>query len=453
MKQVLVVDDEESVRMLLRDCLELDGYDVHEAPDAAQALTWLATEVPDCIVLDVMMPGMTGVEMLGLVRRNPSTAQVPVLMLTAATDDQTTWSGWAQGASYYVPKPFDIDHLLGWVARLCGVAEQDGDDSDNAFTIDVLDESEAAARPVALVAQRSGEARTSRVDVETDLMAELSSIYEPTLTPAVGWASQTEGPQAAELLRALESGQIWVAYQPIVALGTGQVVGVEALARWSHPHRGDLTPHEFVPLAERNGMAARLDAEVLVHASQQLGDWNSLRTAAGLTSLTLAINISADRIVDETFLTHLRTTLEGHNISPAAVILELNEVALMRLLGGRSSLVRDLLELGVSIAFDDFSAAATSLSFLQRFHVDIVKVDRSLVRCLTLSGDQEGDSTVAAVISLAHRLGRAVVAEGVETDEQATRLRKLGCEYAQGYLFGFPASAAQLGARMVTAGA
>ena len=138
-------------------------------------------------------------------------------------------------------------------------------------------------------------------------------------------------------------------------------------------------------------------------------------------------------------------------MSPAIVVLELGEVALMHLFAGDQKVVRDLLEMGVKLAFDDFSAAATSLDYLQRFQVDFVKVDRSLVRRLGLDDNRGDDSTVAAIISIAHRLGRSVVAEGVETAEQAAHLSRLGCEYAQGFHFGFPASAAHLGPRLLTA--
>jgi DNA-binding response OmpR family regulator len=126
----LIVDDEESVRRLLRDTLELDGYRVREAADAMEASARIVEELPDCIVLDVMMPGMSGIELLGSLRGDPTTADVPVLMLTAADDDATTWAGWSGGASCYVPKPFDVDHVLNWVARLCnpGAGDEAGMD-------------------------------------------------------------------------------------------------------------------------------------------------------------------------------------------------------------------------------------------------------------------------------------------------------------------------------------
>ena len=434
MQNVLVVDDEESVRLLLRDCLELDGYQVREASDALQAIDRISEGLPDCVILDVMMPGMSGLELVERLRSDPLTALVPVLMLTAATDDETTWTGWANGVNYYVPKPFDIDHLLDWVGRLCS-PEADVPGDPGVFDIDI-DLDEVPHREL------------------SGALSELTAAYEATPPPAPQWGAGHEGPQVEELLRALDTSQLWVAYQPIVALETLQVVGVEALARWAHPHRGDLGPSEFLPLAERHGLVSRIDEVMFQEAVHQVGEWNSSRSGAGHGPLTLSINVSPDRVLHETFCSDLRATLRSEGLAPANVSLELNEVALMRLLDGAPTLIQELRELGVSLAFDDTSAAATSSSFLQRFHVDVVKIDRSLVRALGFEDDADDapdapDADVAAIISLAHRLGRAVVAEGVETTEQAAHLRRLGCEFAQGYHFGVPASAAQLGRRLL----
>jgi EAL domain-containing protein (putative c-di-GMP-specific phosphodiesterase class I) len=466
----LVVDDEESVRRLLRDCLELDGYEVREAADALQAIDRISEGVPDCLVLDVMMPGMSGLELLERLREDPRTATMPVLMLTAATDDDTTWAGWAQGASCYVPKPFDIDHMLDWVGRLCSPALEPMD--PDVFNIDVPDLDGAAAAlappptgwfadPIMLPADPMPVAVAALPSVAVELSSDWDALtQDPSVSltaeaaapaaAAPGWAATYDGPQADELVRALETGQFWVAYQPIVALGTEQITGVEALARWAHPHRGDLAPQEFLPLAERHGLADRLDGVIFLEAVKQVSEWNTQR-GGGRDPLSLAINVSPDRLARADFSESLRETLAAYSMAPAAMVLELSEVALMRLFAGDQILARALLDLGVKLAFDDFSAAATSLDYLQRFQVDVVKVDRSLIRNLGLDDNRGDDSTVGAIISIAHRLGRAVVAEGVETAEQAAHLRRLGCEYAQGFHFGFPASAAHLGSRLLAA--
>jgi EAL domain-containing protein (putative c-di-GMP-specific phosphodiesterase class I)/ActR/RegA family two-component response regulator len=488
-QNILVVDDEEPVRRLLRDCLELDGYEVREAADAMQAIARIGENIPDCVLLDVMMPGMSGLELLERLRQDPLTATLPIMMLTAATDDDTTWTGWANGASCYVPKPFDIDNMLDWVGKLCAAPAEEPMDPD-VFNIDGPSDI-APVVPVAPVAPEPATwfsdpitppavpiAPSAPIELSSDWaaltqdpIAELSAIANSAAPsrpqahsrpaapaasvprfapPAPEWAAAHDGPAAEELVRALDTGQFWVAYQPIIALGTGEITGVEALARWAHPHRGDLSPQEFLPLAERHGLSGRLDGVIFLEAVQQVSAWNVARATAGREPLTLSSNVSTDRVVDPDFCRTLRETLQTYGMFPGALVLELSEVALMRLFAGDQKVVRELLEIGVKLAFDDFSAAATSLDYLQRFQVDVVKVDRSLVRGLGLDDNNGEDSTVAAIISIAHRLGRAVVAEGVETAEQAAHLSRLGCEYAQGFHFGFPASAAHLAPRLLT---
>lgn len=118
MTKILIVDDEPTVRALLRDVLEIEGYEIAEANDGESALTAVAEEVPDLLVLDVMMPGMSGIDVLTELREQHSNSQLPIILLTAASDDDTTWRGWSSGASIYLQKPFDPSHLLDWVERL-----------------------------------------------------------------------------------------------------------------------------------------------------------------------------------------------------------------------------------------------------------------------------------------------------------------------------------------------
>ena len=145
MSYVLVVDDEEPVRHLVRDVLELGGYDVGEAGDGPSALAHVAERPPDCLVLDVMMPGMSGIEVLARLRETPDGAELPVLVLTAAGDDGTTWAGWQAGASYYLPKPFDVDHLLTWVSRLIEIRAVDLALADVTLTVDAPADADADA--------------------------------------------------------------------------------------------------------------------------------------------------------------------------------------------------------------------------------------------------------------------------------------------------------------------
>ena len=197
MQNILVVDDEEPVRRLLRDCLELDGYEVREAADAMQAIDRIGEDIPDCVLLDVMMPGMSGLELLERLRQDPLTAVLPVMMLTAATDDDTTWTGWANGASCYVPKPFDIDHMLDWVGRLCAPPAEEPMDPD-VFNIDVPD----ARRPAPLAAAPASELASWFSDPITPPAAPIGTRPEVRASPSApielssDWAALTQDPIA-----------------------------------------------------------------------------------------------------------------------------------------------------------------------------------------------------------------------------------------------------------------
>lgn len=138
MTHVLVVDDEAPVRALVRDVLEMQGYEVREAVDGPSAVAAVSSELPDAIVLDIMMPGVSGLDVLRGWRADPTTATLPVLLLTAVTDDDTTWAGWTAGADYYLPKPFDPDVLLQWVDRLLSPPEPEAEDDSAAPTDDDL---------------------------------------------------------------------------------------------------------------------------------------------------------------------------------------------------------------------------------------------------------------------------------------------------------------------------
>ena len=243
------------------------------------------------------------------------------------------------------------------------------------------------------------------------------------------------------LRRALEQGEIELAYQPVVDLRTGVIGGVEALARWRHPERGMVPPTEFIPVAERAGLIVELGRLVLeeaCRASIRLG------AAAGHRPVPISVNVSARQIVDGDFVSDVRSALDAAGLPPQYLTLELTE-SVMILEGERTDeVVAGLRELGVRLALDDFGTGYSSLSYARRFPVDELKIDRSFVEGLGRS--REDAAIVTAAIAFARALHLAVTAEGVETADQAVRLRALGCDRAQGYLFAHPMDEAALAA-------
>ncbi len=257
--------------------------------------------------------------------------------------------------------------------------------------------------------------------------------------PAVGARAAARLEIGNGLRRALELGEIEVAYQPVVELRTGAVAGVEALARWRHPERGAIPPSEFIPVAERAGLIVELGRFVLREACLASV---RLAAAAGHQPVPVSVNVSARQIVDADFVTDVRSALETAGLAPGHLTLELTESVLI-LEGERTDqVVAALKGLGVHLAIDDFGTGHSSLSYARQFPVDELKIDRSFVDGLGRS--REDAAIVTAAIAFARALHLAVTAEGVETPDQAIRLRALGCDRAQGYLFARPMDEAAL---------
>jgi diguanylate cyclase (GGDEF)-like protein/PAS domain S-box-containing protein len=240
----------------------------------------------------------------------------------------------------------------------------------------------------------------------------------------------------AELRRSLEAGALALCYQPVVWLATGRVVGFEALLRWPEGHGAQA--REVIAIAEESRLIVPLGRWVLEHACRQLAAWRATRDGAGLS---MSVNVSALELADPGFVLHLREVLAATRVEPHALRLEIAERTLADHPARCRSLLAAVHELGVGAQVADFGAAASSLRCLHRFPGQAVKMDCALVAELEHDGDGAGE-IAEAVVALAHALRLAVVAEGVETPRQRERLRALGCEYAQGFLFGGPQPAA-----------
>jgi diguanylate cyclase (GGDEF)-like protein/PAS domain S-box-containing protein len=234
-----------------------------------------------------------------------------------------------------------------------------------------------------------------------------------------------------DLHRALERGELWVAYQPVVSLATGEVVAAEALVRWSHPERGLISPGEFVPLAEEGGLIVPIGNWVFEESVRQWGRWQSEHPERA--PLVLHVNLSPRQLQQQEFLGFVHYVLDRYGVDPSAVCVELTETVLMEDLEQRRSPLSELRDLGLRIALDDFGTGYSSLTYLKRFPVDTIKIDQSFVA--GVAANTYDAAIVQSIIDLAHAVGLVVVAEGVETIEQLESLRELGCDHAQGFLF------------------
>lgn len=256
--------------------------------------------------------------------------------------------------------------------------------------------------------------------------------FEPEMNTRVVARQQTE----MGLHRAIERDEFVLHYQPKIALQSGSLAGAEALVRWASPDRGLVEPTEFVRIAEECGLIVPIGRQVLRRACLQARAWID----AG-TPTAVAVNVSALEFRDKGFLSHLRDVLAETGVAPHFLELELTESSLMH--GAESSIVllQALKDLGVTIALDDFGTGYSSLSYLRHLPIDVLKIDQSFVKEIT--GAPGGSPIVSAIISMGAGLRCRVVAEGVETPEQAAFLRAAGCGQAQGFYFGRPVPADQ----------
>lgn len=315
-----------------------------------------------------------------------------------------------------IAEPIDIDREIAVTASV-GVAMVDADVRD---ADDVLSRADIAM--YAAKAAGKGRQRT----------------YEPAMRDRAWTRLELE----TELRRAVDRREFGVVYQPIVDLATGRTVELEALVRWDHPQRGRLTPDAFLAVAEETGLIIAIGRQVLDIACGQARTW---RDAAGpsATPVDLSVNLSSGQFLDPGLLATLRGALDESGLPGTALKLEITESAMLD--ADASDLVmRRIRDMGIRLAVDDFGTGYSGLSYFQRFPLDTLKIDRSFVA--GMGRDARSEAIVNATIAFAKALGLTVTAEGVETDEQADRLRELGADRGQGYRFARPLDADAAGA-------
>lgn len=247
----------------------------------------------------------------------------------------------------------------------------------------------------------------------------------------------------SDLRDALKSHQFELYYQPKFRATDLAPIGLEALLRWRHPERGWVSPAEFVPVAEETGLIAAIGERVINEACRQAADWLDRFGVA----LPVAVNVSPRQLSDRHLTTMIANTLAQYRLDPKYLEVEVTESAAMQNIDAVTPLLRDLRSIGIAVTIDDFGTGYSSLSYLKRLPIACLKLDRSFVT--DLPGDADDATISSAVISLGHELGLAVVAEGVETEEQLAFLRDRHCDYLQGFLFSKPLPALDITDRYI----
>jgi EAL domain-containing protein (putative c-di-GMP-specific phosphodiesterase class I) len=250
---------------------------------------------------------------------------------------------------------------------------------------------------------------------------------------------------SSTLRQAVERGEFILEYQPLVELGTGDIRGVEALVRWRHPSFGVLGPNRFISLAEENGAIVQLGRWVLAESCRQAREWQKSNPD---NPLFISVNVAVRQVWDSDLVADVAAILHDTGLPPELLQLELTESAVMGSAGRPLQALHALHEMGVRIAIDDFGTGYSNLAYLSRLPVSTLKLDGSFVHGFRADEhpNPADETIVEALVQLAHRLGLTVTAECVENTDQAERLRRIGCDTGQGWLYSRPVPADRISA-------
>lgn len=388
---ILCVEDEDDLRADLCAELEASGYIVHDAADGVEALERFAEVRPDLVVCDIHMPRLDGHTVLECVRASGDDVgrTVPFIFLTALGDRDNQVRGRRSGADDYLLKPIDYDVLLAVVENRLSRAE----------SVRVRD----LERQIETL--KASAAATSLSGRDPDLAAFV----------------------AAALPKALEDGALCLHLQPKVALSSGRVVGAEALARWTDAERGPIPPSQFVPVAEHLGLMEAVSTQVMRMAVSHAATLHR----RGL-DLPVSFNLSGKDLRPD-LPEQLRVLMDAAALPPHMIQAEITESAAIADPTAARKVVRDLHLLGVATAIDDFGTGYASLAYVRDFKAQVLKIDQTFVHPLSRGAIEH--HIVENILALCRALEIRVVAEGVETREQAALLREMGCDYVQGWLF------------------
>ena len=259
-------------------------------------------------------------------------------------------------------------------------------------------------------------------------------LYAPAMSAAVFERLALE----SGMRHGLENGEFTVYYQPLIGIESGEIVGVEGLARWEHPELGLILPLEFIPLAEETGLIVPMGELILKTACKQNKVWQD----AGFPPMRVAVNLSAKQFQQPDLIEMIERSLEETGLDPRHLEIEITESVAMRNAKRTIETLKGLKKMGIRIAIDDFGTGYSSLSYLKRFPIDALKIDRVFIKDVSMNSDSE--AIVEMIIVLAKNLKLSVVAEGVETEEQLAFLKERGCDVAQGYLISRPSTAEEM---------
>jgi EAL domain-containing protein (putative c-di-GMP-specific phosphodiesterase class I)/FixJ family two-component response regulator len=390
MIKILVIEDEEAVRENLLDLLEAEDFITIAAANGKVGLNLALSEFPDLILCDMMMPEMDGYGVLTALRKDPLTATIPFIFLTAKSAKTDFRQGMDMGADDYLTKPFTRAELLSAIMN------------------------------------RLERLATLKKYLSNQTAIKISSPKMQLLEMSLHQVIKNKRFQEFEVL-----------YQPIVNIASGQVVAAESLLRWHSPELGLVYPSEFIPLAESKGLIIPIGHWVLENVCKQIKSWCD----AGVSCLTVTVNLSMIEFNQSDFIQKVTNFLDANNLDPRYLEIELTESMIMQDVNSAIATMNELQSLGVRIAIDDFGTGYSSLIYLKTLPINTLKIDRYFIH--NVAHDLQKSAITKALIEMTHNLNMQVVAEGVETEAELSFLRQNNCDSMQGFLFSRPLPAAE----------
>lgn len=395
MAKILVIEDEESVRENLLDLLEAENYETVAAPNGKIGLDLAMSEKPDLILCDMMMPELDGHGVLTGLQQDSSTATIPFIFLTARSAKSDFREGMDKGADDYLTKPFTRTELLRAIKN------------------------------------------------KLEKYAKLKDIIKNNVNPLTPRLQLVEKHLKHCITKENFQG-FQVHYQPIMDINTGRITAAESLLRWYSDDLGRVSPEEFIPLAEGNGLIVAIGDWVLQTVCEQLKIWNN----EGIHNLTLAVNLSAMEFNEKDLIPKIMGLICSKNIQANCLELELTERMIVKDIGGTINAMNQLRSLGVKMAIDDFGTGVSAFVYLKQFPVNTLKIDREFVQ--DVGNDYKKASITKALIEMGHSLNLKIVAEGVETESELAFLRENKCDFIQGFICSPPLPAEEFKKLLLT---
>lgn len=423
--RILIIEDDFMIREVILTMLECEEFEVMEAEDGTEGIELAKEDLPDLILCDIMMPQMSGYDVLKELAEQEKTATIPFIFISAKSQKTDVRMGMDLGADDYITKPFTRDELISAVKTR--LKKQASRQNYYEHRIDRLE--------------------TKLKELEKKLERFTHTDSARGISPTQGWQGRFEqvimtaekiAALTAEIKLGLDREEFQVHYQPQVNISTQEIVGAEALLRWQHPKRGMVSPAEFIPVAEGQGLIIPIGEWVLKTVCQQVKKWQDM----GLSLKQVAVNVSAQQLVANLFVENLLQILMETGLKPECLELELTESSVVKNIERARTIFQKLKNLAIQIAIDDFGTGYSALSYLTNFDFDVLKIDRAFIQDIDRYSKKQ--AVVQLMIELAHTLNLKAIAEGVETQAELDTLKELHCDEFQGYLFSRPIPAAEM---------